>query len=33
MYLTTQVNTLGQQQDQISPDLARNIDLTQQSWG
>ncbi|RLM61207.1 hypothetical protein C2845_PM14G08480 [Panicum miliaceum] len=33
MNLTTQVNTLGQQQDQISQDLAHNTDFTQQSWG
>jgi hypothetical protein len=33
MVPTTQVNTLGQQQDQICQDLVHNIDLTQQSWG
>jgi hypothetical protein len=30
MNLTSQVNILGQQQDQISQDLAHNTDLTQQ---
>jgi hypothetical protein len=33
MNLTTQVNTLGQQQDWISQDLAQNTNLTLQSWG
>jgi hypothetical protein len=33
MNLTTQVNNLGQQLDQISQDLAHNTDLTQQTWG
>ncbi|RLM59159.1 hypothetical protein C2845_PM18G06470 [Panicum miliaceum] len=31
--LTTRVDALGQQQDQISQDLAHHIDLTQQNWG
>jgi hypothetical protein len=31
MNLMTQVNTMGQQQDQISQDLAHNTDLTQQT--
>jgi hypothetical protein len=32
MNITTQVKTLGQQQDQISQDLAHNTNLTQESW-
>ncbi|RLN29085.1 hypothetical protein C2845_PM05G19470 [Panicum miliaceum] len=30
--LTTRVNTMGQQQDQLSIDLAHNTELTQQNW-
>jgi alkyl hydroperoxide reductase subunit AhpF len=33
MNLTTQVNALAQQQDQISQDLAHNTELTLQNWG